>query len=100
VLDMLDETVDKDKAWLRRDEQRLKQFYLELTRARDRQADMLEVHQRLNAQADWYNVFCSAGLELQQRGSIAYPGRSGHRIVQAGDFYRFSKPIASTQSND
>ena len=93
VRGMLDETVGQDKAGLRRDKQRLKQFYLELTGARARQADMLKVHQRLSTQADWYTIFCDMGLKLEQQGSIAYPARSGRRTNHAGDFYRFSRPL-------
>lgn len=94
MLGMLEETIPLGKTELRRQQERLKDFYQEFTTARARQDDMMRVNRHIAEQPDWYRVFESGGLVLRESGQIAYLGRSGQRMLDAGDYYCFQKPAS------
>jgi ubiquinone/menaquinone biosynthesis C-methylase UbiE len=61
-------------------------FLKSLIHARARLQDLLDVHQRLSAEPEWYNHFAKSGVERIDNGKLVYNNKH-----PAGDFYIYKK---------
>lgn len=61
-------------------------FLKSLIHARARLQDLLDVHQRLYAEPEWYNHFATEGVALLDSGKLVY-----NKKHPAGDFYIYKK---------
>ena len=65
----------------------LEAYYTQSRHGFDRLADMLRVNHAIQADPQWYRIFESAGLELQESGELLYRGKH-----HAGAWFKFLKP--------
>ena len=87
VLGMLAGALQMDQAALEKERVHLEEYYAQIRHGFDRLTDMLRVNHAIRSDPDWYRVFVTAGLELEDSGEIRYKGRH-----HAGSFFIFTKP--------
>jgi ubiquinone/menaquinone biosynthesis C-methylase UbiE len=87
VLGMLNGALQMDRATLEKGREHLESYLAQTRFGYERLKDMLRVNQAIRADAEWYRVFESAGLELQESGELLYRGQH-----HAGEYLKFARP--------
>lgn len=90
---MLAGVLSMDSQALQKGRQHLEAYYAQTRHGFDRLADMLRVNLAIQADPQWYSVFESAGLELQESGELLYRGKH-----HAGAWFKFVKPTTGKGS--